>query len=62
MDTLLVMFPQEISAYPDDILLTSSEHEDKAVVTVGGREVFDRVVCGMRHAIAGLAERAHNPS
>ena len=60
MDALLDMLPKTMLSHPEGLMFEASQDDGKPIVTVRSGPVLDRVMSGMRHAVAALADQGNN--
>lgn len=60
MDAFLGMLPEGMLAHPEGLMFEASQDNGKPIITVRSGPVLERVMRGMRHAVAALAEQGNN--
>ena len=60
MDAFLDMLPEKMLAHPDGLLFEALQDNGKPVIAVRTGPVLERVMRGMRHAVAAMAEQRNN--
>lgn len=60
MDAFLDMLPAAMLSHPDGLTFEASQDDGKPVITVRSGPILERVMRGMRHAIAAMADQGNN--
>lgn len=60
MDAFLDMLPEAMLSHPDGLMFEASGDNGKPIITVRSGPILERVMRGMRHAIAALADQGNN--
>ena len=60
MDAFIDMLPQTMLGHPDGLLFEPTVKEGMPSITAKTGPVFERVMSGMRHAIAAMAAQGNN--
>ena len=60
MDTFLEMLPPSMFGHPDGYIFETVEEGGKPLVAIHGGPVLARLMNGMRHAVAAMAEQGNN--
>lgn len=60
MDAFLEMLPPPLLDHPDGLVFEPGESEGRAVIAIKTGPVLQRVLHGMRHAIAAMAAQGNN--
>jgi chloramphenicol 3-O phosphotransferase len=60
MDLFLDMLPEKLLSHSDGLLFEAAQHDGKPIVAIRAGPVLERVMRGMRHAIAAMAAQGNN--
>lgn len=60
MDAFLDMLPETMLSHPDGLMFEASRDHSKPIITVRSGPILERVMRGMRHAVAALADQGNN--
>ena len=60
MDAFLDMLPERMLAHPDGLLFEAVQDNGKPVIAITTGPVLERVMRGMRHAVAAMAAQGNN--
>ena len=60
MDTFLDMLPEKLLTHPDGLFFEEAQNNGKSVIAVRSGPTLERVMRGMRHAVAAMAAQGNN--
>ncbi len=60
MDAFLDMLPEKLLAHADGLLFEPSQEDGEPVIVINSGPVLERVMRGMRHAVAAMAGQGNN--
>lgn len=60
MDAFLDMLPEKMLAHPDGLLFEPAQDGGKPIIAIRTGPVLERAMCGMRHAVAAMAEQGNS--